>query len=156
MMLFGHDPKELMRAFAVYGAAAPAGGTAGVFLGGVITEWVAWPWVFYITIPIALGVLAVTARVMPTVPARRGSIDLAGALTATTGLALTVFGIVRAPEEGWGSSATLLAIGGGLALVAAFVVLQAGRREPLMRLGIPRTPNLAAANLEIGRASGRD
>jgi MFS family permease len=36
MMLFGHDPKELMKAFAVYGAAAPAGGTAGVFLGGVI------------------------------------------------------------------------------------------------------------------------
>ncbi len=54
MMLFGHDPKELMKAFAVYGAAAPAGGTAGVFLGGVITEWISWPWVFYINIPIAL------------------------------------------------------------------------------------------------------
>ena len=46
---------------------------------------------------------------MPSVPARRGSIDIAGATTATAGLALTVFGIVRAPEEGWGSSATLLA-----------------------------------------------
>jgi MFS family permease len=44
MMLFGSEPKELMKAFAVYGAAAPAGGTAGVFLGGVITEWVSWPW----------------------------------------------------------------------------------------------------------------
>ena len=43
MMLFGHDPKELMKAFAVYGAAAPAGGTAGVFLGGVITEWALGP-----------------------------------------------------------------------------------------------------------------
>src|SRR5215218_1401601 len=42
MMLFGHDPKELMKAFAVYGAAAPAGGTAGVFLGGVIAEWLTW------------------------------------------------------------------------------------------------------------------
>ena len=147
MMLFGGDQKELMKAFAIYGAAAPAGGTAGVFLGGVITEWISWPWVFYVNIPIALLVLAVVPSVMPATPARRGSIDVVGAVTATAGLALTVFGIVRAPEEGWGSSATLLSIGGGIVLLALFVVVQASRREPLMRLSIFRTPNLAAANV---------
>ena len=68
MMLFGANPKELIKAFAVYGAAAPAGGTAGVFLGGVITEWAIWPWVFYINIPIALLVLAVTPGLMPSAP----------------------------------------------------------------------------------------
>ena len=147
MMLFGHDPKELMKAFAVYGAAAPAGGTAGVFLGGVITEWISWPWVFYINIPIALLVLAVTPGLMPSVPARRGTIDFAGAITATGGLALTVFGIVRAPAEGWGSATTLLTIAGGLVLLGVFVAIQSVRRDPLMRLSIFRTPNLAAANL---------
>jgi MFS family permease len=100
MMLFGGNQKELMKAFAIYGAAAPAGGTAGVFLGGVITEWISWPWVFYVNLPIALAVLAVVPGLMPSTPRRRGSIDVAGALTATAGLALTVFGIVRAPEEG--------------------------------------------------------
>jgi EmrB/QacA subfamily drug resistance transporter len=147
MMLFGNDPKELMKAFAVYGAAAPAGGTAGVFLGGVITEWISWPWVFYINLPIALAVLAVTPALMPTVPARRGSIDLAGAITATAGLAMTVFAIVRAPQEGWGSAATLLVLAGGVALLGLFVAIQASLRQPLMRLSIFRTPNLAAANL---------
>src|SRR5215208_2474898 len=147
MMLFGSNPKELMKAFAIYGAAAPAGGTAGVFLGGVITEWISWPWVFYINIPIALAVLAVTPGLMPAAPARRGSTDLAGAATATAGLALAVFGVVRAPEEGWGSAATLLTIVGGLLLLAVFVAIQAGRRQPLMRLSIFRTPNLAAANV---------
>ncbi|HEX8206468.1 MAG TPA: MFS transporter [Solirubrobacteraceae bacterium] len=147
MMLFGSNPKELTKAFAIYGAAAPAGGTAGVFLGGVITEWISWPWVFYVNIPIALVVLALIPSLMPAAPARRGSIDVTGALTATGGLALTVFGIVRAPEEGWASAETLLAIGGGLALLAAFVAIQSGRREPLMRLSIFRTPNLAAANV---------
>jgi EmrB/QacA subfamily drug resistance transporter len=147
MMLFGSNPKELMKAFAIYGAAAPAGGTAGVFLGGVITEWISWPWVFYINIPIAVIVLAVTPGLMPTAPARRGSIDLGGALTATAGLALTVFGVVRAPEEGWGSAATLLTIAGGLVLLAMFVAIQANRKEPLMRLSIFRAPNLAAANV---------
>jgi EmrB/QacA subfamily drug resistance transporter len=147
MMLFGHEPKELMKAFAIYGAAAPAGGTAGVFLGGVITEWVSWPWVFYVNIPIALIVLALIPALMPGAAARRGSIDLAGAATATAGLALTVFGIVRAPEQGWDSAETLLVIAGGLVLLAAFAAIQSQRREPLMRLGILRTPNLAAANL---------
>ena len=147
MMLFGHDPKELTKALALYGAAAPAGGTAGVFLGGVITEWISWPWVFYINIPIALVVLAVIPGLMPGGAARRGSVDVTGAIAVTAGLALTVFGIVRAPEEGWGSVETVLAVGGGVGLLATFVAIQAGRREPLMRLAIFRTPNLAAANL---------
>jgi EmrB/QacA subfamily drug resistance transporter len=147
MMLFGSNPKELTKAFAVYGAAAPAGGTAGVFLGGVITEWISWPWIFYINIPIALLVLAVTPALMPSAPARRGSIDLLGALTATGGLALTVFSIVRAPEEGWAATSTILPLAGGLVLLAAFVAAQASQRGPLMRLGILRAPNLAAANL---------
>src|SRR3954451_3179461 len=147
MMLFGGNPKELTKAFAIYGAAAPAGGTAGVFLGGVLTEWASWPWVFYVNIPIALGVLAVTPRLMPSAPARRGSVDLAGALTATAGPVLTGFRDVGAPGVGWGSAATLGAIAGGLALLAGFVAMQTSRREPLMRLGILRTPNLAAANL---------
>ena len=99
MMLFGANPKELMKAFAIYGAAAPAGGTAGVFLGGVITEWISWPWIFFINLPIAAVVLAVTPRLMPATAARRGSIDFAGAATATAGLALTVLGIVRAPRR---------------------------------------------------------
>jgi len=147
MMLFGGNPKELMKAFAIYGAAAPAGGTAGVFLGGVITEWVSWPWVFYINIPIALAVLAVTPGLMPAARARRGSIDFGGAITATAGLALTVFGVVRAPDEGWGAAATLLTISGGLLLLLVFVAIQANRSEPLLRLGIFRTANLAAANV---------
>ncbi|HSD77527.1 MAG TPA: MFS transporter, partial [Solirubrobacteraceae bacterium] len=147
MMLFGHEPRELMKAFAVYGAAAPAGGTAGVFLGGVVTEWASWPWVFYVNIPVALLALALTPGLMPSAPARRGSVDVAGAMLATAGLAATVFAVVRAPEQGWGSSQTLLVLAGGLLSLALFVALQRVRREPLVRLGIFRTPNLAAANV---------
>jgi EmrB/QacA subfamily drug resistance transporter len=146
MMLFGSNPKELTRAFAVYGAAAPAGGTAGVFLGGVLTQWASWPWVFYINVPIALVALALTPRLMPGAPARRGSVDVVGATAATAGLTLIVLGIVRAPALGWSSSTILLTIPPGVALLATFALIQARRREPLMRLGILRTPNLAAAN----------
>ena len=77
MVLFAGQPKELPKAMAFYGAAAPAGGTAGVFLGGVITEWLSWPWVFVIYVPIGLLTLALTPAVLPAVPGRRGGLDVA-------------------------------------------------------------------------------
>ncbi|QFY07821.1 MFS transporter [Nonomuraea phyllanthi] len=147
MMLFGHDPKELTKALALYGAAAPAGGTAGVFLGGVITEYLSWPWVFYINIPIALVALLATGPLMPATRTRRGAIDVTGALTVTAGLGAAVYAIVRAPEIGWDSAQTWLVLAGAVVLLGAFVAVQARRRQPLMRLSIFRTPNLAAANL---------
>ena len=65
----------------------------------------------------------------------------------TAGLASVVFAVVRAPEAGWASPGTLVIGLGGLVLLAFFVLLQGRRRQPLMRLGIFRAPNLAAANL---------
>ena len=147
MMLFGSNQQELTKALAVYGAAAPAGGTAGVFLGGVITEYLSWPWVFYINIPIALIALAATPLLMPNAPARSGSIDILGALTVTAGLALAVYSIVRAPEVGWGSGQTWGYLAASAVLLAAFVLIQSRRRDHLMRLGIFAAPNLAAANI---------
>lgn len=146
MMLFGAEPRELTRALAIYGAAAPAGGTAGVFLGGVITEYVSWPWVFFVNIPIAVLVLAVTPRLMPVGGGRRGSVDVLGALTVTAGVGATVFAVVRAPEVGWASTATLVTSGAAVVLLAVFVLVQARRREPLMNLRIFRSPNLGVAN----------
>jgi EmrB/QacA subfamily drug resistance transporter len=147
MMLFGGNPKELTKAFALYGAAAPAGGTAGVFLGGLITEYASWPWVFYINLPVVALTLALTPSLMPSAPARRGSIDWLGAILATGGLAVVVYSVVRAPEVGWGSAETLLVLAGGLVLVVLFLLAQAKKAEPLMPLRILRTPNLGGANL---------
>jgi EmrB/QacA subfamily drug resistance transporter len=138
---------DLPKALAFYGAAAPAGGTAGVFLGGVLTEYASWPWVFFINLPVAAVVLLLTTSVMPAGTASRGTLDLTGAATATAGLAALVFAIVRAPEVGWTASSTVGIAAAGLVLLTAFIALQAKLRQPLMRLGIFRAPNLAAANI---------
>ncbi|MFV5994473.1 MFS transporter [Streptomyces sp. NPDC056231] len=147
MMLFGSNPKELTKAFALYGAAAPAGGTAGVFLGGVITQYTNWPWVFYLNIPVAVLALVATVGLMPSAPPARGSIDILGALTVTAGLGAIVYAVVRAPEVGWAAGETWLVMTAGIALTGLFVARQAKSRAPLMRLSILRTPNLAGANL---------
>lgn len=148
MMLFAHDPKELGKAMALYGAAAPAGGTAGVFLGGVFTEWLSWPWIFIIYIPIGFATLAAT-KLLPAVGSRRGSVDVLGASAVTAGLALAVFAIVRAPEVGWTSTGTVLQLVGAAALLVLFFVIQKTVREPLMPLGIWRVPRLGSANLAM-------
>jgi EmrB/QacA subfamily drug resistance transporter len=148
MMLFAHDPKELGKAMALYGAAAPAGGTAGVFLGGVFTEWLSWPWIFIIYVPIGVVTLAAT-RLLPAVGSRRGSVDVLGAAAVTAGLALAVFAVVRAPETGWTSTGTVLQLAGAAALLVLFFVIQKTVREPLMPLGIWRVPRLGSANLAM-------
>ncbi|MDR6866086.1 EmrB/QacA subfamily drug resistance transporter [Microbacterium resistens] len=146
MSTFG-GTASLPRAFAVYGAAAPIGGTAGVFLGGVLTEYLGWPWVFYVTVPIAIVILALVPRAFSETPRATGRIDVFGAVTGTAGLALAVFGIVRAPEAGWLDPSTLLPLALGLVLVIAFVVRQFRAAEPLLRPGLLRTPLLGGANI---------
>ncbi|MFD9804791.1 MFS transporter, partial [Streptomyces sp. NPDC059071] len=145
MMLFGGNPGELTKAFAVYGAAAPAGGTAGVFLGGLITQYASWPWVFYINIPIALvALLAAPALTPDGALAPHASVDLLGAATATLGLGAAVFAVVRGD---WAATSTWVVLLAAVALLGAFIAIQARRREPLMPLSIFRAPDLGAANL---------
>lgn len=146
MVLFGGTP-DLPKAFAIYGAAAPIGGTVGVFLGGVLTEWASWPWVFYVTIPIAVVVIALTRTALPAVPRSGGSVGILGATLATTGLAAIVYAVVQAPEVGWLTPAVVVGLGGGVALVAAFFVVQARSQRPLLRLGLLKARNLGASNL---------
>jgi MFS family permease len=112
----------------------------------VITEWISWRWTFLINVPVAILVLALIPGLIPASLARRGRIDLLGAAGITGALSLTVYTIVTANDAGWASSRTLLLFAASAVLLAAFVAIERVRREPLVRLGIFKTPNLAVAN----------
>ncbi len=145
MNLFAARPPELRRALGLWGASAAAGGTAGVFLGGVITEWLSWRWTFLINVPIGLFVLLATTSWLPRGIRQRGRVDFLGALTSTSGLALTVYSIVTANTASGARTAILLAISAALFLV--FALLQRSRKEPLVPLSIFRAPNLTSGNI---------
>jgi EmrB/QacA subfamily drug resistance transporter len=146
MGLFAARPPELRKALGFWGASAAAGGTAGVFLGGVITEWLSWRWTFLINVPLGVLVLLATNAWLPRGRKQSGTVDLAGALTVTSALALAVYAIVTANEPGSGTrTGVLLAISG--ALFVAFALLQRMRSSPLVPLAIFRAPNLSIGNL---------
>jgi EmrB/QacA subfamily drug resistance transporter len=147
MALFGARPMELRRALGFWGASAAAGGTAGVFLGGVITEWLSWRWTFLINVPIGALVLLATPAWLPRGLRRSGSVDVAGAISVTAAVALAVYAIVTANEPAVSTARTLLLLGVSAALFLAFVGFQRVRREPLVPLSLFRAPNLAAGNL---------
>jgi EmrB/QacA subfamily drug resistance transporter len=145
------------RAVGIWGAMGGAGGAAGVLLGGALTE-LSWRWTMFINVPIALAAAVATLRFIAEsrrTGTRRG-FDLGGALSATVGLSLVVLGIVRTDQTGWGSAQTLAIIAAGVALLGAFVALEAHVRNPLMPLRIWSSRTLTTANtvvLMLGGAS---
>jgi EmrB/QacA subfamily drug resistance transporter len=147
MTLFAARPAELGKAFGFWGAAAAAGGTAGVFLGGVITEWLDWRWTFLINLPLGASVYLLSPLVLRPFAATKGKVDLLGAGLVTSALVLGVWAIITAETVGWASFATVGSLALAGALLAIFVLVQAKRSEPLVPLGIFRAPNLSAGNV---------
>lgn len=145
-------PSERNKAMGFWGAAAPAGGTVGVFLGGILTAWVDWSWVFLINVPIGIAVLVLSGVLLPKGDNKRqtGRVDYPGALSITGGLILIVYAIVTANDAadgGWLSLQTVSLLSGSGGLFAAFLAIQKRSREPLIPLRIFRTTNLLASNM---------
>ncbi|MGN6523138.1 MAG: DHA2 family efflux MFS transporter permease subunit [Actinomycetes bacterium] len=121
------------RAFAVYAAMSGAGAAVGLILGGVLTE-ASWRWTFIINVPIGLFVACVAPRVLNESSRQQGRFDLPGALTATAGLSLVVYGFTHAADRsaGWGDPVTIGTLAVGVALVIAFLGIEARSTHALM------------------------
>jgi EmrB/QacA subfamily drug resistance transporter len=147
--LFGNNKLEMNKAMGIWGASAPAGGTAGVFLGGIITAWVDWSWVFLINVPVGLAVLALTPKLLPKGVKQKGKIDYTGALSITGALVLLVYAIVTANDIGWMSVQAISLLGIAGLMFALFLTIQRRKKEPLIPLSIFRVPNLLASNIAM-------
>ncbi|NCT92906.1 MAG: MFS transporter [Chitinophagaceae bacterium] len=141
------DPKELGKAFGFWGASAAAGGSAGVFLGGIITEWLNWSWVFYINIPIGFVVIVLSKKYLQRGSKTDGVVDWSGAIMGTAALVLLVFAIVSAETAGWASTQTIGLVGTAILIFALFLISQKKKKYPLLPLSIFKAPNLSAGNM---------
>jgi EmrB/QacA subfamily drug resistance transporter len=142
---------ERAKALGVWAAIAIGGSAVGLILGGALTQYFSWPWVFFINVPVGIAVFFASLRYVPESKdelAHR-SFDVAGAVTVTGGLMTLVYAIVQAQEKGWTSAQTIGTFVLAAVLLVSFVVIELRAKAPLVRLSIFRTRSLTAANITM-------
>jgi EmrB/QacA subfamily drug resistance transporter len=149
MMSLYTEPGERARAMGVFGFVMAGGGSLGVLLGGVLTDVLDWHWIFLVNLPIGVGVCLLALRLVPATrgAARRGRVDVAGAVTVTAALLLAVYAIVNGNAVGWSSTRTIGLLAASTGLLALFLAIEARVTAPLVPLRLFRLRNLATANL---------
>ena len=143
------ESADRAKAMGIYGFVCSAGGSIGVLLGGFLTTTLNWHWIFLVNVPIGVLVYMFCLRLLPHGPgtASGARLDIAGAITVTASLMLAVYAIVNGHEVGWNSGQTLATLAAAVMLLAAFLVIEARVRDPLMPLGLFRLRNVATANV---------
>jgi MFS family permease len=136
-------------ALGLWAAVGAAGAIAGQVVGGAITEFLGWRWIFLINVPVGAVVLAVLAAALRESRAeRRPRLDLAGSLLLAGGLAAAVLALATAPEAGVGPLVVgLLAVAG--LLLAGFALVERRHPEPVLRFALLRLPGVRTANLTL-------
>ena len=145
------EGEECNRAIGTYGAMAALGFVVGMVGGGVITEFLGWRWVLFVNVPVALVALVPAPATISESRNERAprSLDLAGALTATSGLGLLIYAISEVPENGWMSAATLGFATLGALFIACFVVAEQRSSAPLVPLGVLKKRAVVVPNTAI-------
>jgi EmrB/QacA subfamily drug resistance transporter len=142
------EGSERNRALGVWGAVSGAGGAVGVLLGGVLTQ-IDWRLVLFVNVPIAAVAIFAAPRILPEGkdPTEVRGFDIPGALSATIGLGVLVFAMVKASQDGWSSTGTIMRLALGVVLLAAFVVIELRTEHPLLPFSIFRLRTLRGANI---------
>jgi EmrB/QacA subfamily drug resistance transporter len=128
------EGRERTRALGIYTAVAMGGGSLGLVLGGVITEWVSWRWVLFINVPIGIAVALAAPLFLTESQRQPGRFDITGALTSTAGMTALVYGFIRAASDGWGDGVALGAFAAAIVLLGLFLLNESRARQPITPL----------------------
>src|ERR1700742_4815479 len=143
---------ERNRALGLWAAMGGVGGSAGVLLGGALTQAFDWPAIFIINVPVGVAVLLAGRRVIPreAAVAHERKLDVPGAVLISGGLTAIVYGIVRTDSLGWGSLGVWIPLALGVALLGLFALVEGKiAADPLIPLDVFKMPALRAANLIV-------
>jgi EmrB/QacA subfamily drug resistance transporter len=150
------EGRERNLALGIYGAASGSGAAAGVLLGGLLTSYLSWSWIFFINVPVGVAAIVLTPLLL-----RESRADLAhrhfdviGATAVTAGLMVLVYALTRATTDGWGSGTTVGLLASSAALLVGFIVIELRSRSPLLPLRIFRLRTLSAANASMAIIGG--
>ncbi|MEO3940312.1 MFS transporter [Paenarthrobacter nicotinovorans] len=141
----GRERNKALSIFTTFGA---SGFSLGLVVGGLMTS-LSWRWTFLVSVPIAVVVVLLG---MKFIPKDKPSVedsghDVWGAVTLALGMLGLVYTLVSAPEQGWGSVATIAGFAVSVAVLAAFAVIENKVKHPLIRFSILKEGWVARANL---------
>jgi len=142
------EGSERNKALGIWGAIGGSGAAAGVLLGGVLTKFAGWEWIFFVNVPVGALELALTRPIVreSRIPGLRG-FDAAGAITITSSLLVLVYTISKAPEVGWGTGRTIGLLIASAVLFVAFLAIETRSPSPMVSFDIFRIRNVTGANV---------
>ena len=138
----------------VWGGIAGLGVASGPLVGGGVTQGLDWHWVFWVNVPIGIAAVVATRFVLRPTPGTRTQLDLPGMVLAAAGPAALVWGLVDAPQVGWGAPRTLIALALGVAAIGGFIARQASTTAPMIPLSMFRSRTFSAAAIATFLMSG--
>src|ERR1039457_5945373 len=141
------EGRERTRALSIYTAVAMGGGSLGLVLGGVITEWVSWRWVLFINVPVGIAVIPVAPMFIPESRPQPGRFDVTGALTSIAGMTALVYAFTGAASDGWTDRLTLAAFAVAALMLGAFLLTESRARQPITPLRLFTSPARAGSYL---------
>ncbi|TDW18726.1 MFS transporter [Kribbella kalugense] len=149
LMLTYREGPERMKALGYYSLISSGGGSVGLVLGGMLTDWVSWRWGLFINVPIGIALVFAARRVLTETEPETGRFDVAGALTSTLGITSLVFGFIRVAEEGWSSPQVLTAFAAGVVLLVSFVLIERRVSHPIVPLRLFKSAQRSASYLTM-------
>jgi len=139
---------ERNKAMGVWSMVAAGGGAVGLMLGGLLTQYVDWRWVFFINIPIAIGVILAALKFVPTSqPVEKERVDAVGAIAITGSLMSLVYALAKAADLGWTDAQTLAAFITSAVLMAVFIINELRVKQPLITLSIFKRRNVTGGSI---------
>ncbi|MFD9598008.1 DHA2 family efflux MFS transporter permease subunit [Kitasatospora sp. NPDC059973] len=139
-------PEKRGMAYGILGAINGLGVALGPLIGGSLTEHVSWHWIFWLNVPLGLAVLPLARLRLAESHGDGATLDMSGTLLVSGGLFGIVYGMVRAPSDGWTDSSVLTGLVAGTALLAAFVVHGIRARNPMLPMRLFRSRAFSAIN----------
>jgi EmrB/QacA subfamily drug resistance transporter len=143
-----YDGRDRATAFGIWGATIGGAVAIGPLVGGALTDSLGWEWIFLVNVPIGVGAaFATVAKVRESKDPTPSGVDWLGAATFSAALFMLVFALIRANDEGWGSTLIVSLLAASAVAMAAFVALELRREHPMLELKLFRNRTFAGASI---------
>ena len=140
--------RERGTALGIWGATIGGAVAVGPLVGGVLTEGIGWEWIFFVNVPVGIAAVVLTLlKVRESRDPEARGIDWGGAATWSGALFLFVFALIRANDEGWGSTVIVCCLGGSLGLLLMFFGFELRQERPMLDLSLFRKPSFVGASV---------